>query len=154
MIASHPQQAESGAPFQPVFSLNRQAEISHPPVARITRWMVGENGAGALIDYKNLLLPLLSWQTHHNEKRWVTWMASQFIDKRLLQKFNVNLASLRMIVDTQSQYSSFKLLTTALKNKRSGMVVASLPSLDEKQRQELEWAAEQGNCQGIILIHE
>jgi cell division inhibitor SulA len=100
-----------------------------------------------------LLLPTLAWQTHHNEQRWITWIASQFIEKSVLESYGVNLSSLRMIVDSQSDYSSFRLLLTALKNDRSTMVIASLPSLPESQFHQLEQAAKQGNCQAIILLH-
>ncbi len=120
---------------------------------RITQWIVGKNDAGR-IDYRNLLLPTLAWQTHHNNQRWVTWVASQFIDKPTLEQFGVNLSSLRMIVDSHSTYSSFKLLLTALKNNRSCMVIASLPSLSSSELNELEEAAKQGDCSGLILIHD
>ena len=116
---------------------------------RITQWVVGHGRA----DYRNLLLPTLAWQTHHNNQRWITWIASQFIEKAMLEEYEVNLSSLRMIVDSHSDYSSFKLLLTALKNNRSSMVIASLPSLPDTQLHELEQAAAQGDCQAIILIH-
>src|SRR5690606_20278005 len=121
--------------------------------SRITQWIVGKNDFGE-VDYRSLLLPTLGWKTHHNEARWVTWVASQFIDKPTLERFGVNLASLRMIVDSHSPYSSFKLLVTALKNDRSCMVIASLPSLSGSEREILEEAARQGNCTGLIIIHE
>jgi len=114
---------------------------------------VGKNEFGQ-IDYRNLLLPTLGWKTHHNEQRWVTWVASQFIDKPTLEKFGVNLSSLRMIVDSHSPYSSFKLLVTALKNNRSSMVIASLPTLSTNELAELEEAARLGACTGLIIIHD
>lgn len=116
---------------------------------RITQWIIGQG----IVDYRNLLLPTLAWQTHHNNQRWITWIASQFIEKSMLEEYDVNLSSLRMIVDSHSDYSSYKLLLTALKNNRSSMVVASLPSLPDAQYRELEQAAAQGDCQAIILIH-
>ena len=122
---------------------------SSEPVTRITQWVVGKGH----VDYRNLLLPTLAWQTHHNKQRWVTWIASQFMSKGMLEEYQVNLSSLRMIVDSHSDYSSFKLLLTALKNNRSSMVIASLPSLTDTQHRELEQAATQGDCQALILIH-
>lgn len=116
---------------------------------RITQWVIGKGH----VDYRNLLLPTLAWQTHHNKQRWITWIASQFIEKAMLEEYDVNLSSLRMIVDSHSDYSSFKLLLTALKNNRSSMVIASLPSLPDMQHHELEQAAAEGNCQALILIH-
>lgn len=121
--------------------------------SRITQWIVGKNDFGQ-IDYRSLLLPTLGWKTHHNDQRWVTWVASQFIDKPTLERFGVNLSSLRMIVDSHSPYSSFKLLVTALKNNRSSMVIASLPSLSAIELTELEEAARLGNCTGLIIIHD
>ncbi len=118
----------------------------------ITQWLVVKNNLGG-VDYRNLLLPTLAWQTRHNNQRWITWIASQFIEKSMLEEYDVNLSSLRMIVDSHSDYSSFKLLLTALKNNRSSMVIASLPSVSDSQHSELEQAALQGNCQAIILIH-
>lgn len=130
---------------------------------RITQWIIGNVSQGNVghgntdsagrIDYRNLLLPTLAWQTHNNKQRWITWIASQFIEKSMLEEYKVNLSSLRMIVDSHSDYSSFKLLLTALKNNRSSMVIASLPSLAEAQHCELEQAAAQGDCQALILIH-
>ena len=120
--------------------------------ARITQWLIAKNNPG-YVDYSNLLLPTLAWQTHHNNQRWITWIASQFIEKSMLEEYQVNLSSLRMIVDSHSDYSSFKLLLTALRNNRSSMVIASLPSVSDVQQNELEKAAVQGNCQAIILIH-
>ena len=120
--------------------------------SRITQWLIAKNSLG-YVDYRNLLLPTLAWQTHHNNQRWITWIASQFIEKSMLEEYGVNLSSLRMIVDSHSDYSSFKLLLTALKNNRSSMVIASLPSLSIFQQDELEKAASQGDCQAIILIH-
>jgi len=139
----------------------RQASIFTNTVdqpARITQWLIGKNAvvnqdSKGHVDYRNLLLPTLAWQTHHNNQRWITWIASQFIEKSMLEEYGVNLSSLRMIVDSHSDYSSFKLLLTALKNNRSSMVIASLPSLSDFQHYELEQAAAQGNCQAIILIH-
>lgn len=122
---------------------------SSEPATRITQWVIGRGH----VDYRNLLLPTLAWQTHHNKQRWVTWIASQFISKTMLEEYQVNLSSLRMIVDSHSDYSSFKLLLTALKNNRSSMVIASLPSLTSNQHRELEQAATQGDCQALILIH-
>jgi cell division inhibitor SulA len=116
---------------------------------RITQWVIGKGH----VDYRNLLLPTLAWQTHHNNQRWITWIASQFIEKSMLEEYDVNLSSLRMIVDSHSDYSSFKLLLTALKNNRSSMVIASLPSLADTEQRELEQAAAQGDCQALILIH-
>jgi len=123
-----------------------------PQPTRITQWLVGKNDFGK-VDYRNLLLPTLAWQTHHNNQRWVTWIASQFIERAMLEQYEVNLSSLRMIVDSHSSYSSYKLLLTALRNNRSSMVIASLPSMSATQQQELEQAAAQGDCQAIILIH-
>jgi len=123
-----------------------------PEPSRIVLWSIRKNLSG-YVDYLPLLLPTLAWQTHHNEQRWITWIASQFIEKSVLESYGVNLSSLRMIVDSQSDYSSFRLLLTALKNDRSTMVIASLPSLPEPQFQQLEQAARQGNCQAIILLH-
>lgn len=125
--------------------------LPHP--SRITQWLVGKNEFGR-VDYRDLLLPTLGWKTHHNEKRWVTWVASQFIDKPTLEKFGVDLSSLRMIVDSHSPYSSFKLLITALKNNRSCMVIASLPSLSSAELAALEEAARLGDCTGLIIIHD
>jgi cell division inhibitor SulA len=125
---------------------------STPEPLRIVLWSIGKNTSGP-VDYLPLLLPTLAWQTHHNEQRWITWIASQFIEKSVLESYGVNLSSLRMIVDSQSDYSSFRLLLTALKNDRSTMVIASLPSLPESQLHQLEQAARQGNCQAIILLH-
>lgn len=120
--------------------------------ARIVQWMVGKNDLG-VVDYRHLLLPTLAWQTRHNNQRWVTWIASQFIEKESLEQYDVNLACLRMIVDSSNPYSSFKLLLTALSNQRSSMVIASLPGLTEQQLKELERAASSGDCHAIILVH-
>jgi len=130
---------------------SQNAPVSYP--SRITQWIVGKNEFGQ-VDYRSLLLPTLGWKTHHNEQRWVTWVASQFIDKPTLEKFGVNLSSLRMIVDSHSPYSSFKLLLTALKNNRSCMVIASLPSLSSDELTDLEEAARLGDCMGLIIIHD
>ena len=133
----------------------KQPSIFIDPIeqpTRITQWLIGKNDFG-YVDYRNLLLPTLAWQTHHNNQRWITWIASQFIEKSMLEEYGVNLSSLRMIVDSHSNYSSFKLLLTALKNNRSSMVIASLPSLSNAQQHELEQASHLGNCQAIILIH-
>jgi cell division inhibitor SulA len=134
--------------------MKRQSIFIHPieRPARITQWLIGKNDVGH-VDYRNLLLPTLAWQSHHNNERWITWIASQFIERSMLEQYNVNLSSLRMIVDSHSNYSSFKLLLTALKNNRSSMVIASLPSLSDFQQHELEQAAEQGDCQALLLIH-
>ena len=135
--------------------MNTLPVFAHPDTeqTRIIRWMVGKNEAGT-VDYRALLLPLLAWQTHHNEQRWITWVASQFIDKPTLENFGVNLSCLRMIVDSHSPYSSFRLLLTALKNNRSSMVIASLPGLSAAELRELEEAARLGQCRGLILVHD
>lgn len=121
-----------------------------PP--RIVQWMLGKNEHG-IVDYRHLLLPTLAWQTRHNNQRWITWIASQFIEKESLDEYGVDRSCLRMIVDSSTPYSSFKLLLTALSNQRSAMVIASLPDLTEQQSKELERAATIGNCQAILLIH-
>ena len=126
------------------------------PSPYITQWRIEKNSSDSAqgdMDYRPLLLPVLAWKTHHNNQRWVTWIASQFIDKPTLQEYGVNLSSLRMIVDSQSAHSSFKLLLTALKNNRSELVIASLPSISSEENAALEQAAAEGNCQAIILIH-
>lgn len=138
---------------QPSACRHLEQASSYNQPSRITQWIVGKNDFGQ-VDYRSLLLPTLGWKTHHNEQRWVTWVASQFIDKPTLEKFGVNLSSLRMIVDSHSPYSSFKLLVTALKNNRSCMVIASLPSLSTAERTELEEAARLGDCTGLIIIHD
>lgn len=136
----------------PVFSPHTTSQAVSD-TTRITQWIVGKHD-GVRMDYRNLLLPALAWQTHHNDLRWVTWVAAQFMDKATLEKFGVNLSALRMIVDSHSSHSPFKLVMTALKNQRSCMVIASLPPLSAAELRELEEAAKLGNCSGLILIHD
>jgi len=126
-----------------VFESHDNTQQNNP--SRITQWVCG-NG-----DYRSLLLPTLAWQSHHNNQRWITWIASRFIEKQTLLDYQVNLSNLRMIVDSSSDYSSFKLLVTALKNQRSSTVIASLPKLNTQQLQQLEQAAREGNSKGLII---
>ena len=134
--------------------MNTQAVFSpkHEEPSRIAQWIVGTNDHG-VVDYRNMLLPTLAWHTHHNQERWVTWVAAQFIERDTLIKYGVNLSTLRMIVDSHSNYSSLKLLLTALRNQRSSLVIASLPSISESEKQQLEQAAREGDCQCLLLIH-
>ncbi len=99
----------------------------------------------------SILLPTLSWHSHHNEQRWITWLAAEFLERSTLENYDVDLSCLRMLVDSSQEHSPWRLLLTALRNGSSTLVVANLPTLNAEQLFELNHAAHSGNSQALIL---
>lgn len=145
LFSSLPQQEQTQAASQNQSIQNQSIQKKMGKTSLITQFIVGE------CDYRSMLLPVLSHQTQKNNERWTTLIASHFIQKSELQDFGVQLSKLRMIVDATCQHSSWKLLISALSNGNSSMVVASLPSLSNKDILELEHAAQKGSTQGLII---
>lgn len=99
---------------------------------------------------EQMLLPMLSFQTRSSGDRWVTWVSDDTIDKNVLLNYGVYLDHLRMIYP-KNQTDLFSLTLKALSTGNSQCVVSIFDSISEQQREELNRAAKEGNCTGILV---
>lgn len=101
-------------------------------------------------DYLQLLLPMLSHQSNHCGERWITWITTTKVDKRLLAQFGVNIQKVRFVYP-KSDHVIFDLVVSALDAGNSHCVVALNENFLPEQLHLLNTAAKQGNTMGILV---
>jgi len=97
-----------------------------------------------------LLLPMIAWLSNHNGDRWITWITSSRMTRSFLAEFGINTQRLRLIHcsdDEEALWISWEALAAG----NSHTVIASPGKLNDRQFSQLESAALQGQCQGILI---
>ena len=96
-----------------------------------------------------LLLPMIA-HLSKSHQRWLTWLTPGPIDRGLLEDYQVDLQTIRLI-HTPEYSDSRWILWEALAEGNSHTVIASPGRLSEKDLRQLEAAAHKGECQGLLL---
>ncbi|MET0355254.1 MAG: hypothetical protein ABW044_00685 [Cellvibrio sp.] len=106
--------------------------------------------ANASPDQVALIMPMIAFLTKSCANRWVTWIAPQHVSRDFLESFGVDTQYLRLIHCSDEQ-SRLWITWEALAAGNSHTVIASPGKLTEKEFKQLENAAHQGQCQGLLL---
>lgn len=97
-----------------------------------------------------LLMPMIAYLSQHCGDRWITWIAPHNVTRQLLESFGVNTRFIRVIHCKGSQ-QALRVTWEALNAGNSHTVIASPGKLSDKELLQLEVAAQNGECQGLLL---
>ncbi len=106
--------------------------------------------ANASPDQVALIMPMIAFLTKSCANRWVTWIAPQHVSRQFLESFGVDTQYLRLIHCSDEQ-SRLWITWEALAAGNSHTVISSPGKLADKEFRQLENAAHQGQCQGLLL---
>lgn len=130
--------------------------IAHAiPVAQTTRKQP-VNGVTELILTSNspeqlaLLLPMIAFLSNACSDRWITWIAPHNISRDLLESYGVNTRYIR-VIHCQNPQTLLWVTWEALSAGNSHTVISSPGKLTDKELAQLELAAQNGGCQGLLL---
>jgi cell division inhibitor SulA len=96
-----------------------------------------------------LLMPMIAFISKSCKNRWVTWVSPFQITREYLQAFGVDTRFLRLVHcgDEASRWITWEALAAG----NSHTVIASPGKLSDKELKQLEAAAHQGQCQGLLI---
>ncbi|MFO1389048.1 cell division inhibitor SulA [Cellvibrio sp.] len=97
-----------------------------------------------------LIMPMIAFLTQSCVNRWVTWIAPQHLSREFLESFGVDTRYVRLI-HCSDEASRLWITWEALAAGNSHTVISSPGKLTDKELKQLENAAYQGNCQGLLL---
>ena len=106
--------------------------------------------ANASPEQAALLMPMIAFLTKSCVDRWVTWIAPQHMSREFLESFGVDTRFVRLI-HCSDEESRLWITWEALAAGNSHTVIASPGKLTDKEFKQLEGAAHQGQCQGLLL---
>jgi cell division inhibitor SulA len=117
-----------------------------PPTSGITELII----ANASAEQTALLMPMIAFISKSCQNRWVTWVSPFQINREYLESFGVDTRFLRL-VHCGEEASRLWITWEALAAGNSHTVIASPGKLTDKELKQLENAAYQGQCQGLLL---
>ena len=97
-----------------------------------------------------LLMPMITYLSNSARDRWITWIAPHNISRELLESYGVNTRYIRLI-HCHDLPSLLWITWEALAAGNSHTVISSPGKLTDKELNQLEIAAMQGKCQGLLL---
>lgn len=97
-----------------------------------------------------LLMPMIAYLSHSSQDRWITWIAPHNVSRELLESYAVNTRNIR-VIHCHDQISLLWVTCEALIAGNSHTVISSPGKLSDKEFSQLEVAALQGKCQGLLL---
>lgn len=97
-----------------------------------------------------LLMPMIAYLSNSSQDRWITWIAPHNISRELLESHGVNTRFIR-VIHCHDQLSLLWVTWEALAAGNSHTVISSPGKLTDKELNQLEVAAMQGKCQGLLL---
>ncbi len=106
--------------------------------------------ANASPEQAALIMPMIAFLTQGCSDRWVTWIAPQHVSREFLESFGVDTRFVRLIHCTD-EASRLWITWEALAAGNSHTVISSPGKLTDKELKQLESAARQGQCQGLLL---
>ncbi len=98
----------------------------------------------------SLLMPMIAFLSNSSQDRWITWIAPHNISRELLESYGVNTRYIR-VIHCHNQLSLLWVTWEALAAGNSHTVISSPGKLTDKELNQLELAAAQGQCQGLLL---
>lgn len=97
-----------------------------------------------------LLMPMIAFISQSCKNRWVTWIAPLHVTREFLQAYGVDTRFLRLI-HCRDEASRLWITWESLAAGNSHTVISSPGKLTDKELKQLEAAASQGQCQGLLL---
>lgn len=97
-----------------------------------------------------MVLPMIAHLSQRDNNRWMTWIAPQGLNRQLLEAYGVDTQRLR-IIHTQADTDCCWMIWEALSSGTSHTVIASPGVISDKALSQLDNAAKQGNCDGLLL---
>ncbi len=98
----------------------------------------------------SLLMPMIAFLSNSSQDRWITWIAPHNTSRELLESYGVNTRYIR-VIHCHDQLSLLWVTWEALAAGNSHTVISSPGKLTDKELNQLEQAAAQGQCQGLLL---
>lgn len=97
-----------------------------------------------------LLMPMIAFISQSCKNRWVTWIAPLHVTREFLEAYGVDTRFLRLI-HCSDEASRLWITWESLAAGNSHTVISSPGKLTDKELKQLESAAFQGQCQGLLL---
>lgn len=97
-----------------------------------------------------LLMPMIAHLSNNAQDRWITWIAPHNISRELLDSYGVNTRNIR-VIHCNDHLSPLWVTWEALAAGNSHTVISSPGKLTDKELHQLEIAAMQGECHGLLL---
>jgi len=97
-----------------------------------------------------LLMPMIAYITQSCKNRWVTWIAPLHVTREFLEGYGVDTQFLRLI-HCNDEASRLWITWESLAAGNSHTVISSPGKLTDREMKQLESAARQGQCQGLLL---
>ena len=116
------------------------------PVCGITELIIA-NGSSEQVAF---LMPMIAFISQSCRSRWVTWIAPGHLTREFLHSYGVDTQFLRLIHCTDDAHCLW-ITWEALATGNSHTVISSPGKLNDKELKQLENAAYQGQCQGLLL---
>jgi cell division inhibitor SulA len=125
---------------------NQHASQQAKATSGITELIIAE----ASPQQASLVMPMIAFLSQASEDRWVTWIAPFHLTRDFLESYGVDTRFVRLI-HCSDEMSRLWITWEALAAGNSHTVIASPGKLTEKEFKQLELAAHQGQCQGLLL---
>lgn len=106
--------------------------------------------ANASPEQASLLMPMIAFLSQGCADRWVTWIAPLHVSREFLESYGVDTRFVRLI-HCSDEASRLWITWEALAAGNSHTVISSPGKLSDKELKQLESAAYQGQCQGLLL---
>lgn len=116
------------------------------PACGITELIIADGSS----EHFSFLMPMIAFISQSCKNRWVTWIAPAHVTREFLHSFGVNTQFLRLIHCTDEARRLW-ITWEALAAGNSHTVISSPGKLTDKELKQLENAAYQGCCQGLLL---
>ncbi len=120
------------------------AEVSSP--CGITELIIADDSP----EQASFLMPMIAFISQSCKSRWVTWVAPSHLNREFLHSYGVDTRFLRLI-HCADEARRLWITWEALAAGNSHTVISSPGKLTDKELKQLERAAFQGHCQGLLL---
>lgn len=130
--------------------MNRIRQTSAPQAAVVTTGITELIIANTNPEQVSLLMPMIAFLSQSCADRWVTWIAPLHVSREFLESYGVDTRFVRLI-HCSDEASRLWITWEALAAGNSHTVISSPGKLSEKELKQLESAAMQGQCQGLLL---
>lgn len=104
----------------------------------------------ASADENSLLLPMLKFLSNQEENRWVTIISCNGVSQQCLKQHGVNPKSIRL-VQVATLADALWMTWEALANGTSHTVITELGTQPTQVMDELEKAAQEGDCRALLV---
>ena len=116
------------------------------PASGITELIIARGG----LEQAALLMQMIAFISQSCNDRWITWIAPLHVTREFLEAYGVDTRFLRLI-HCSDEASRLWITWESLVAGNSHTVISSPGKLSDKELKQLENAAFQGQCQGLLL---